>query len=378
MFANSHDIKLLATRTKGAKIAWKVFNNSITLILVANDNGTSDLFMQQILEFVFNAMVLLIGLDDLINIKNVERLKRELRCCYQLFDCLLEHDNREELGDVVAAADVMLSTNSSAFKEILDSFVDAADSTYGCILVHGKVVAATKKWWELTGIELVLISLLISTLPQASSRDIPVFLPQGSPTVPHRLCTLQLTPGVHVCILCGPVPSLAQLTNRIEKYWHSALDLLRDCTIVYPRNFPHSIVIDSSILGFILVNTNSKQCLCSVQISQQNTRRQGFVMSYNRRRAILRAFYMSSVGHIFRLVSHSDSQQMLPSDDIHERLLHGPKEAYQLYDTHSCYAIQTHLYRIFILYNKSIPLYAIGPVTKQTLIALTKDKNNRI
>ena len=37
--------------------------------------------------------------------------------------------------------------------------------------------------WELTGIETVLLSFLVRSLPPCSSRDIPVYLPYGSPKV---------------------------------------------------------------------------------------------------------------------------------------------------------------------------------------------------
>ncbi len=69
------------------------------------------------------------------------------------------------------------------FQTYLDAFTEAANSPYGCLLVKGKVAVATKKWWEFSAVELVLLSLLINSSPACSSRDIPVFLPVSSPTV---------------------------------------------------------------------------------------------------------------------------------------------------------------------------------------------------
>jgi len=69
------------------------------------------------------------------------------------------------------------------FQAILDAFVEAADSPYGCLFIHGKVAVATKKWWEFSSLELILLALLINCLPKCSTRDIPVFLPHGSPSV---------------------------------------------------------------------------------------------------------------------------------------------------------------------------------------------------
>ena len=69
------------------------------------------------------------------------------------------------------------------FQSFLDAFSDAAASPYGCLLVCGKVAVATRKWWSLTSTELVLLAMLVNSLPKCSSRDLPVFLPHGSPKV---------------------------------------------------------------------------------------------------------------------------------------------------------------------------------------------------
>ena len=65
----------------------------------------------------------------------------------------------------------------------LDAFCDAANSPYGCVCAGGRVSAATRKWWQLAALELVLLSLLLQSLPACSARDIAVFLPVTSPKV---------------------------------------------------------------------------------------------------------------------------------------------------------------------------------------------------
>ena len=45
------------------------------------------------------------------------------------------------------------------------------------------VFIALSSRWELSSTELVLLSLVIHSQPECSSRDIPIFLPQGSPKV---------------------------------------------------------------------------------------------------------------------------------------------------------------------------------------------------
>ena len=44
---------------------------------------------KQILDHVFHSMVLTTGLDELTNIKNIERLKKDLRASYKLIDVFL-------------------------------------------------------------------------------------------------------------------------------------------------------------------------------------------------------------------------------------------------------------------------------------------------
>ena len=52
---------------------------SITLILVASSDASTDAHFSYLLDLVFNAMVLLVGLHELETITNVERLKQDIR-----------------------------------------------------------------------------------------------------------------------------------------------------------------------------------------------------------------------------------------------------------------------------------------------------------
>ena len=52
---------------------------SLNLILVTHDDGASDSHLEHLLDYVFQAMVLLYGIDNISNIKNLERFKREIK-----------------------------------------------------------------------------------------------------------------------------------------------------------------------------------------------------------------------------------------------------------------------------------------------------------
>lgn len=302
MFAANHDTELHSTVTEDSKIVWKEFHNSITLIMVCQDDNSSDIHMQRLLEYVFQAMVLVYGKDELVSIKNVDRFKKEIKVSYSLVDKLLEGAESLSFTETLHAPEIIATPDVGILQTYLDAFVSSAQSPYGCLLVNDKIAVATKKWWELTALEQVLLSLFIASLPPGSSRDIPMFLPVGSPTVPHRLLTLTLIPGVEVCIICGPNPTLAELERETGRFWKSALDSLKTLTLIQPRNFPSTIPIDKNTLGFILINRETHRSLCSVCPHEDDARKYGKLSpSVFDRTQTLKAFYKTVIGPPFSL-----------------------------------------------------------------------------
>ena len=71
-------------------------------------------------------------------------------------------------------------------QNFLDSYVESVDSTYGCVLLDGRLVCATKNWWSLHPDEVNLLSLYVKVDSWATVKDTPVFLPVKSPTVLAR------------------------------------------------------------------------------------------------------------------------------------------------------------------------------------------------
>ena len=83
----------------------------------------------------------------------------------------------------MGAADCVAFPESNLIQNIMENFVDCVDSTYGCVLVQGRIAAATKNWWTLHPDETVLLSLYSTIDTSATLKDTPVFLPVKSPTV---------------------------------------------------------------------------------------------------------------------------------------------------------------------------------------------------
>jgi hypothetical protein len=63
-----------------------MYHSNITLIMIENNQPISDNIYFEKLNIIFDSLVLLYGLDDLINIKNVEKFKREIRVSINLLN----------------------------------------------------------------------------------------------------------------------------------------------------------------------------------------------------------------------------------------------------------------------------------------------------
>lgn len=221
MFGQNLDVHLNSARTEDTTVVWKSFHDSITLIVLSSEEGTSELRLGRMLYMVFGAMVLIVGLEELTNIRNVERLKKELRASYCLIDSFL--GNSELIGDLTQCVDCVIPPEGSLLQETLSGFAEATGTAFVSLLVSGRVVAATEGWWRLGMPEAVLIPWLVGSLPPQAARDYPVYLPHGSPTVPHRLLTLTLLRGLELCMLCGPNPPLGQLDPQVRDWCSGAL-----------------------------------------------------------------------------------------------------------------------------------------------------------
>lgn len=162
----------------------------------------------------------------------------------------------------------MVPPEGSLLQEALSGFAEAAGTAFVSLTVSGRVVAATESWWRLGMPEAVLVPWLAGSLPPQAARDYPVYLPHGSPTVPHRLLTLTLLPGLELCLLCGPRPPLSQLDPQLlERWWQPLLDPLRACLPLGPRGLPAGFPLHSDILGLLLLHLELKRCLFTVQPS---------------------------------------------------------------------------------------------------------------
>uniref|UniRef100_G1U5U1 FUZ/MON1/HPS1 first Longin domain-containing protein n=1 Tax=Oryctolagus cuniculus TaxID=9986 RepID=G1U5U1_RABIT len=106
MFGQNLEVQLSSARTEDTTVVWRSFHDSITLIALCSEDGASELRLERLLHVVFGAMVLLVGLEELTSVRNVERLKKELRASYCLIDSFLGHS--ELIGDLTQCVDCVV------------------------------------------------------------------------------------------------------------------------------------------------------------------------------------------------------------------------------------------------------------------------------
>lgn len=366
MFGQNLEVQLSSARTEDTTVVWKSFHDSITLIVLSSEEGTSELRLERLLQIVFGAMVLLVGLEELTNISNVERLKKELRACYRLIDSFL--GDSQLIGDLTQCVDCVVPPEESLFQEALSGFAEAVGTAFASLLVSGRVVTATESWWRLGTPEAVLLPWLVGSLPPQAARDYPVYLPHGSPTVPHRLLTLTLLPGLELCLLCGPRPPLGQLDPQLlDRWWQPSLDSLRACLPLGPRALPAGFPLHTDILGLLLLHLELKRCLFTVEPSGDKD------PSPEQRRCLLRSFYTLVTATHF---PPEPGQQEEKVGDTAQRaqvpracyLVSGPEEpgtGWRLV------ALQLGPRRLLLLLSAQSPCHGLRSLATRTLQALT-------
>lgn len=218
MFLKSQNTKLLETDTPDSTIAWREFEDSITIIAIAS--GCTKGVLEKFVDATFNAMVMIVGLDEIKNPRNLERLKRDLRTCNPIIDKLLEClDSGDRIAmktDLLDMTDCIMSSENHLlqvinffyelssfitfinrhqliiilFQVCLDSYTECLDSMYGCVLIHGCLAVATENWWTLDPLERKLMIIAITAENNSPAKELPVFLPNKSPNVISKLSIL--------------------------------------------------------------------------------------------------------------------------------------------------------------------------------------------
>ncbi|XP_061151590.1 protein fuzzy homolog [Syngnathus typhle] len=391
MFGSGQGVVLSSCETEGGgKVVWQVFQDSVMLIAVsashqagqgADSSKGEHLHLQRLLENVWSCMVMVLGQDELVNARNLERLKKDLRSCFSLIDELLEERRPGILGQLTHCADCLLPPQPSLLQEAVHGFTKAADSEFGCLLIHGRVAAATEMWWRLAPQEIVLLLALIRALSDsgAASCDYPVFLPQGSPTVAHRLLRFQLLPGADVCVLCGPTPSLQGAESTLVcRFWSPLTDTLRNCLAVGEHCLPTSVTLRPDVLAFLLIHRESHRSI-SCAPSPSCARPQSDPPSPSEARCweLLKLFYIFCTTRYFKQEEAEAAEEVEGgahpenTEDFVRGFSHQPLKCYLVTDECKCFALQTAQHQLFLLTPLTAPTFALNTIAAQTLSSIT-------
>lgn len=131
--------------------------------------------------------------------------------------------------------------------------------------------------WELTSLEKCLLSTLVHSLPPVSSYEIPVYLPVASNKTAYRLLIFQLMESIKVAVLCAPEPSLELALSHVVRFWSIVSDNLKILSHSLPRNLPLSLNLESSVLAFLILNTETHKCLSSFHLSNSTASQRSFL-----------------------------------------------------------------------------------------------------
>ncbi|KAH1181147.1 protein fuzzy homolog isoform X3 [Mauremys mutica] len=332
MFGANLDVLLTAACTANTHVVWRVFHNSITLIVLSAEEGASDFALGRLLDNTFSAMVLILGLEELVNIRNIERLKKDLRACYKLIDSFLAPLERS--GDLTQCVECVPVPHGAALQEGLEAFVAAAESRFGCLVVGGRLALATEPWWQLAPQELLLLSWLVGSLPPPTARDYPIYLPHGSPTL-------------------------------VPRFWKPLLEPLQACVRPQPHGLPPGTTLPPGVLAFLLIHREQRSSQSSVQPPGSG----GEGLSPRRRARALRHFYALVAARYFPW----EGSPAPPQEPFQAGFPHRARHCYVVSATHKAYAIHAPQHQLFLLLAPHVPTFALRPLAARALQRLTGD-----
>lgn len=334
-------------------ILWREYE---TLLFIGISNILSHKVLESLIEKAYHAMILHVGLNEIKNIKNSDRMKRELKSTfYQMIEKLMEFAE----NDLLDYNESILCYEASMIQEKLNEFCELPITSPFCfILTKGRLICGSLGFYDLHVVDRKLLILLLTQL-NISQKDIPVFLPHKSPNIAYRLIGLPLIQGVSIGLLCGQ-QKYGDLEIVCQDFWQDSYELLVKAEISNPRNFPQSIEFDSTVLGFLLINKHNKKYVISKNIQQVASKRNSHRMN------ILRTFFNEAVdSDNFKDSSFYDAS----TENIKVN------EHYYVSDYHKCHAIIDENYILCVLYLSVIPTYAMSFLTQDVLNKLLADKS---
>lgn len=381
MFAKSKGVETGCTRTETGALFWKEYEN-LKFILISMENKCNEKYLEMLLDNFYKSMIMSIGETEITKTNNVERLKKKIKLCSPLLGVMLTPS--KIIPTLTQMTETLLISNANVLENYLTTFTENLDSEFGCVTLDGRIAVATEKFWQLQTIETSLLSYVIYNLRNVAASDTPVYLPNGSPVVPHRLIIVTLIERVQVAIVCGPEPSLHDIqTKYIAHFWSPLVPYLRESLRSVLRSFPPELKVDHNVLGFILLNVADGRSLISFHTHSKNTaadeESSGLMADAREREQALGEFYLTANDYLKTNGDDVDDDSTAADNEATNGCGGGDaneseaREMYLCHDTHKCYAMKTAYHEIYVLFSRVTPTYAMGMLTKSTFKIVTKE-----
>lgn len=368
VFSKCHNVSVLNTEVDNGMIVWKEHCKSVTLIGIVT--GGLECNIEGLLSIVYDAMVFNIGRKELENFKNVDHIKRDLRPCYPIIDSLMESLDPGAVTNhhptlLLDSIECILCPQAQQLQQALDNYSECVTGRWACLSIHGRLVATSSDWYQLDVREAKLLLLLTLTQDGAPLRDTPVFLPYTSPNVAFRAVTCKLLADVYILVICGATPSLAQVDEIVLQCWENYAQTIKEAKLIYPRNFPSTLVFEPCVLGVLLINASNSKCVFSRNLHQSNQK--GRAMSGAHRLDILRTFYVKAARDLVPELQHK-------SDNDENDVLSGISETFWCSEYHKCHARRIGDILCCTLYASTIPTHTMRLLTEQIIQNVTSNK----
>lgn len=351
LFCKTQNVGLDLTEfDESGLVIWKEYES---LLFIAISTNLTEKVLRNLIEKSFLAMVLHVGINEIKNMKNVDRFKRDLRASYfQSVEKLMEFSET----DLLDFNESILCHEAEAIQEKLIEFSSHTSTPYSFMLCKHRLICATEGFYDLHVSDRKMLILLLNQ-SSALQKDFPIFLPKKSPTVAYRLISIPLIQGISVGIICGAKPSFEELEMLCQEYWQDHYELLISSEVGNPRNFPPSIELDSSIMGFLLINKILKKYVISKNVQQVGKRS-------SHRMDILRGFFHQCVD----TDEHNDSPPQGPGS-------YKVSDQYYTSDYHKCHASIKDDSILCVLYVSAVPTHTMRFITQDLQARLLAEKS---
>ncbi|KAK2723896.1 hypothetical protein QYM36_002305 [Artemia franciscana] len=262
-YCSSNNSEIQNAKGAMSQTLWKQLKDNIIVIAVNGYSGN----LNPYLDLIYNALLFYVGSDALESMRSQELLRKNLKASTPLIDWIVkgfvDDLNRELCVDATLAPDCMISSDKRILQQTVLEFATEIQSFYVCLFASYRIAAATDDWWSLSGQEIALIVGYMRTEKRAEVKDVPVYLHIKSPQMAVRLMWCRLSLNCVLVALCGLNPTLDVFISTSKNLFKKCISSLKNAESTYPFNVPPHIILDTIVLGYLVMDRESNRAVSS-------------------------------------------------------------------------------------------------------------------